>query len=127
MNMAINTNGVSMDVTTIAQLIKEVGVSAVLTGVGIVLLYKLWPYIIDILATSGERNEIVRNNTAAINNNTAVLETVMAGRDRTCEAVSKHDADSLGRETRLESKIEGLCSEIGKVRGEIGIIKDRLE
>lgn len=115
-----------MNVAAIAQLIADRGISTVLIAVALFLLYKLWPYIVNILSTTGERNEIIRNNTAAINNNTAAIDAVMADRHHTEELLTRHDENAKTQCARIEAKVEQACTELGKARGEIGIVKDRL-
>lgn len=73
----------------------------------------------------GEGNEILRANTAALEACSAVIEMNKQDRERQCEAIYSHDAKSVERLKNVQDSVEVLTHEIGKARGEIGILLDR--
>lgn len=72
-----------------------------------------------------ERNEIMRNNNAVIENNTAMLEIMRGYTDKQCETIRQHESMSAERMANIQSVLDSNHDELSKLRGEIGILLDR--
>lgn len=130
------------DISTISMIISELGIAVVVAGVVIAFL---WYYRNDIrglflsiqernkniVQIEGERNELTRNNTAALDNNTAALGLVMSDREAMLRALDQHEKSSQERDLRNEKQNEDIKACLGKARGDIGelkvIVKERLK
>lgn len=111
------------------------------------LVYKCYPYLIDwIKARSlaqreiakaqtelskreAERNEIMRNNNVVIENCTQTMkittEYIKDTESRYLARLETHEGLSEERMTRLQAVLNRNAQEIGKIRGDIGILLDR--
>lgn len=104
------------------------------------LALKTWPYVItwlqartdaqkDIAEREAERNEILRNNSAVIRNNTETMSMIKRfvedAEQRQCAAVERHEQLSAERFGRMQSAIDRNGAELGKVCGDVGILLDR--
>ena len=78
-----------------------------------------------IVKNEAERNEIIRNNSATIEACTAALEMVSNDRERFLGALDKHEELSKERIEHIQTVVNQCRDEVGKVRGEIGILLDR--
>ena len=87
-------------------------------------------------ARAAEQNEILRNNNAVIENCTQtmkMIENYMKGQNQELLAalgdvrsdIDKHESMSAEREQHLQTVLNRNSSEIGKVRGDIGVLLDR--
>lgn len=122
------------DISTLAVLIRDLGPAVV---IGAIVLAFLWYYRNDIrgvftsaqnrnkalVRIEGERNELTRNNTAALDNNTAALGLVMSDRDAMLRALDQHEKCSQERDLRNEAQNDDIQRELGKARGDIGELK----
>ena len=105
------------------------------------LVTKSWPHLAEYIAArteaqhdvaerEAERNEIMRNNSAVIQNNTetiSMMQRFMENRDNESNrAIEHHEAMSAERIDRMREVIDVNREEIGKLRGVAGILLDRV-
>lgn len=69
--------------------------------------------------------ELIRNNTAALNNNTAALESVKADRGETRRMLQYHEQSSKERIERLQTVVNRIDETVAQNETNISIIKDR--
>lgn len=75
----------------------------------------------------GERGEVMRNNTAALEACAEVLHMVREDRKHQDEALAHHDEMSAERMQHLQTVLNTNNREISKIRGEVGILLDRVK
>ena len=112
-----------------------------LVSIATLLVTKSWPHFVEYIAArteaqhevaerEAERNEIMRNNSAVIRNNTetiSMMQRFMENRDNESNrAIEHHEAMSAERIDRMREVIDGNREEIGKLRGDVGILLDRV-
>ena len=100
-----------------------------------------WPHIVewikvrtkaqqDVAAREAERNEIMRNNNLVIancNETMAMLKRFMESSElEQCNAIEHHEQLSAERMERIQKGVDDVNGEICKVRGDIGILIDRV-
>ena len=105
------------------------------------LVIKSWPHFVEYIAArteaqhevaerEAERNEIMRNNSAVIRNNTetiSMMQRFIENRDNESNrAIEHHESMSAERIDRMREVIDGNRAEIGKLRGDVGILLDRV-
>lgn len=71
--------------------------------------------------------ELVRNNTAALENNTAALKLVEHDRDRLADLVEHHEKVSKERIDHLQTVINRIDATVTKNSREIALIEDRTD
>lgn len=113
-----------------------------LLSLATLLVIKSWPHFVEYIAArteaqhqvaerEAERNEIMRNNSAVIRNNTetiSMMQRFMEDRDNESNrAIEHHEAMSAERIDRMREVIDGNRTEIGKLRGDVGILLDRVK
>ena len=69
--------------------------------------------------------ELIRNNTAALNNNTAALESVKADRGETRRMLQYHEQSSKERIEHLQTVVNRIDETVAQNETNISIIKDR--
>lgn len=69
--------------------------------------------------------ELIRNNTAALNNNTAALETVKADRGETRRMLQFHEQSSKERMEHIQTVVNRIDETVIQNETNISIIKDR--
>lgn len=130
-----------MDALTAADIYKDIGTAGVILIVGIVLIYKLYPFFVEYLQSAKrakderakadvsraqaehERNEIMRMSNSVIDNNTAALQTVSMDRQMLLRTLEQHENASQERDLRNEGQNAEILAQVGKARGDIGKIK----
>lgn len=79
--------------------------------------------------SKAELNEIIRHNSAVIENNTAAVNMIQRYIDdserQNCAAVERHEQLSVERFERLQDATDRAAHEVGKIRGEVGVLLDR--
>lgn len=75
----------------------------------------------------GEFNEILRNNSAVIENNTVVLQLVQANSDVTKVLIEEHDSRSEDRMKRIEKGVLEVKEDVEVTHKDVIVIKDRVE
>lgn len=113
-----------------------------LLAVFVLLLIRTWPNVLnyieakteaarDVAAREAERNEIMRNNSAVIQNNTETMQVMRRFIEDTnaanCGAIEKHEDMSAERMERMQAVLDDNKNEIGKLRGDVGILLDRVK
>lgn len=134
-----------MTVLEAAELYKDIGIAGVLLIVGIVLIYKLYPFFVEYLKSAKvakderakadvsraqaehERNEIMRMSNSVIDNNTAALQTVSMDRQMLLRTLEQHENASQERDLRNEGQNAEILAQVGKARGDIGEVKTILK
>lgn len=106
-----------------------------------VLCLKTWPHFVEYVAArtdaqheiaerEAERNEIMRNNSAVIKNNTetiGLIKRFMEDRDNeNNHAIEHHEKVSAERIERVQEVLDSNRSEIGKLRRDVGVLLDRV-
>lgn len=106
----------------------------------VVVLFKLTPSIIawinsrtdaqqNMAVREAERNEILRHNNVVITNcseTISMIKTFVEDRDeKVLSAVDHHELMSEERIAHLQKVLDRNSSEIGKLRGDTGILLDR--
>ena len=71
--------------------------------------------------------ELIRNNTAALNNNTAALESVKADRGETRRMLTYHEQASKERMDHIQTVVNRIDETVSQNEKDISIIKDRRE
>lgn len=71
--------------------------------------------------------ELVRNNTAALNNNTAALESVKQDRGETRRLLSYHEEMSAERDHHIQEVVNRIDKTVTNNSMQIGLIEDRTE
>lgn len=71
--------------------------------------------------------ELIRNNTAALNNNTAALESVKADRGETRRMLAFHEQASKERMEHIQTVVNRIDETVSQNEKDISIIKDRRE
>ena len=69
--------------------------------------------------------ELIRNNTAALNNNTAALESVKADRGETRRMLTYHENASKERMEHIQTVVNRIDETVTQNEQDIGILKDR--
>ena len=69
--------------------------------------------------------ELIRNNTAALNNNTAALESVKADRGETRRMLNYHEAASKERMEHIQTVVNRIDETVSQNEKDISVIKDR--
>lgn len=69
--------------------------------------------------------ELIRNNTAALNNNTAALESVKADRGETRRMLTYHENASKERIEHIQTVVNRIDETVTQNEQDIGILKDR--
>lgn len=69
--------------------------------------------------------ELIRNNTAALNNNTAALESVKADRGETRRMLQYHENASKERMEHIQTVVNRIDETVSQNEKDISIIKDR--
>lgn len=69
--------------------------------------------------------ELIRNNTAALNNNTAALESVKADRGETRRMLTYHENASKERMDHIQTVVNRIDETVTQNEQDIGILKDR--
>ena len=69
--------------------------------------------------------ELIRNNTAALNNNTAALESVKADRGETRRMLTYHENASKERMEHIQTVVNRIDETVSQNEKDISIIKDR--
>lgn len=98
-------------------------------------IYKLYPHFLtyfdektqahrESVKLEAERGEVIRNNTAAINNNTAVLEGVTRERSVMLEKFEDVEAQIQLYDARIEAKIENQNRDMLEIGSDIKVIKE---
>lgn len=72
-------------------------------------------------------DELIRNNTAALNNNTAVLETIKVDRDITKNAIDGHEKMSMERIQHLQIVLNRIDKTVTRNNHIMGLLEDRTE
>lgn len=129
------------ELTEAVRLASEIGLPTLIVGFCAFYAYKAWPYLANLMKAraeargelaerEAERNEILRNNSQVIANNTEVLGMIkrfMAESEAAqVDAVEHHEALSAERFQRMQASLDGISDEVGKMRGEHGILLDRV-
>lgn len=112
-----------------------------LVAVSVLVLLRTWPSVLnyiaaktdaarDVAAREAERNEIMRNNSAVIQNNTETMQIMKRFIEDTnaanCSAVERHEDMSAERMERIQIVLDDSKNELGKLRGDVGILLDRV-
>lgn len=138
------------DFTDLLRFLIEVGAAAIpwiLTALGIWACISFSPDIKSWLKSrseserkraerAAEQNEILRNNNAVIENCTQTMkmienymkgqnQEVLAAINEVIAGIDKHESMSAEREQHLQTVLNKNSTEIGKVRGDVGILLDR--
>lgn len=71
--------------------------------------------------------ELIRNNTAALNNNTAALESVKADRGETRRMLQYHENCSKERMEHIQTVVNRIDETVSQNERDISVIKDRTE
>ena len=71
--------------------------------------------------------ELIRNNTAALNNNTAALESVKADRGETRRMLQYHENASKERMEHIQTVVNRIDETVSNNKDNISILKDRTE
>lgn len=69
--------------------------------------------------------ELIRNNTAALNNNTAALESVKADRGETRRMLTFHEQSSKERMDHIQTVVNRIDETVTQNEQDINILKDR--
>lgn len=69
--------------------------------------------------------ELIRNNTAALNNNTAALESVKADRGETRRMITYHENVSKERMDHIQTVVNRIDETVTQNEQDINILKDR--
>ena len=69
--------------------------------------------------------ELIRNNTAALNNNTAALESVKADRGETRRMLTYHENASKERMDHIQTVVNRIDETVTQNEQDISILKDR--
>lgn len=72
-----------------------------------------------------QQNELIRNNTAALNNNTAALELVQKDREMLAEMVNNHEKLSAERIAHLQTVVNRIDMTVTENSKNISMIEDR--
>lgn len=81
----------------------------------------------EVAVYHAQHNELVRNNTAALNNNTAALEMVNRDRETMLNALENHEQLSRERLEHVQTVLNQTCDIVIENQKEIAIISDRQE
>lgn len=105
------------------------------------MMVKAWPHVSDwiqarakaqqaVVEREAERNEIMRNNNIVIENCNETMGMIKRFMERTdreqCNAIEHHEQLSAERIERIQERVDTIASEQGKLRGDIGILMDRV-
>lgn len=71
--------------------------------------------------------ELIRNNTAALDNNTAALESVKADRGETRRMLNYHEQASKERIEHIQTVVNRIDETVNNNKDKLSIIKDRTE
>lgn len=71
--------------------------------------------------------ELIRNNTAALNNNTAALQSVKADRGETRRMLQYHENASKERMEHIQTVVNRIDGTVSNNKDNISILKDRTE
>lgn len=134
-----------VDFITVTKFLSDGGAAVIPWALlALVLFYALksYPYFIEWVKTRGdaakavadreaERNEILRNNNTVISNCTETMKMLQAYMERATSernaALAQHEQLSAERYEHLEATTSKIAGEMGKVRGDLGILKDRVK
>lgn len=72
-----------------------------------------------------QQNELIRNNTAALNNNTAALELVQKDREMLAEILNNHEKLSAERIAHLQVVVNRIDATVTENSKNISMIEDR--
>ena len=71
--------------------------------------------------------EVIRNNTAALNNNTEALRTSNEDRGETRRMLDKHEELSKERDRHIQEVVNRIDDTVSKNSFKLGLIEDRTE
>ena len=74
-----------------------------------------------------QHNELVRNNTAALQNNTAALELVKRDRELLLHVLEDHEKMSGERDQHIQTVVNRIDETLQNNRKDIVLMKDRIE
>lgn len=80
----------------------------------------------SMIEREGERLEITRNNTAALNNNTVALEVFGNERDKLEILVNHHEEMSKERFNSIQDSINKCNDDISSIRTELAVVSERV-
>ena len=120
----------------VMQLVDRLGVPVCALLFLALLVWRLMPQIRDLLVASaeerrgrvraqGEYSEVIRHNSAVIENNTAALRAVIQSREQEGRLISAHEDMSRERMQRIQATCDEVAATADKLVTDMQVVKER--
>ena len=120
----------------VVELVDVLGVPVCVLMFCALLIWRLMPQIRGVMESmaeerrariksSGEYAEVVRHNSAVIENNTAALNMVIQSREQEGRLIQSHEDMSRERMQKIQATSDEIASSVDKVITDIQVIKER--